>query len=78
MPTITKSLTLTVTAEQFVEACSDIELQEVCILVFNRLKRLEAAMEAQREGSVKTYSREAKIIIENIPKINDAKRLDNI
>lgn len=77
MPRIQNLFTLDVTPEKFIEACSDVELQETYYLAYNRLRRLEAAMEIQKDGTLKTYSRDAKIIIENTPKINDAKRLDN-
>lgn len=33
MPTLNKVYTLTITPEQFIEACSDVELQELQILL---------------------------------------------
>lgn len=60
MPKIDKIFTLEITPERFVEACSEIELNEVFLLSAARLRRLEAALEIQEDGTVKTYSRDAK------------------
>ena len=38
MPTLNKVYTLTITPEQFIEACSDVELQELEMLLNRKLE----------------------------------------
>lgn len=78
MPKIEHLFTLEITPERFVEACSEYELNEVYLLASARLRRLEAALEIQKDGTIKTYSRDAKINIENISTASNAKKLGNL